>query len=383
MVGAASIETPLLKVPYESLKRAAKDRKTVVDDASRVLSDLASEGGADLRAMSGEQRVQALDKLVVRLQGIKRKLDEISRTEQECAHKCHVRLRHLVELGEPEEDQVVAWNMERFDCILVDHMLRTGCHNSAFCLAKSSNIEDLVDSNVFLSARRVVEGLKRHDCAEALAWCAANQAKLRRNKSKLEFKLHVQVFIEYVRQERMLDAIAYARKHLSQWASLYMEELQRAIAALAFRGTTTCPRYLELFDDSQWDQVINLFHADLFKLNCLTPESLLTIHLQAGLCALKTPQSYEQGCSGEDPLCLPVFQKLAEGLPYAKYDRSRLVCSVTREVMNEQNPPNVLPNGYVYSQAAIDGLKDISGKVTCPKTGDVCDESDVRRVFVL
>lgn len=88
-----------------------------------------------------------------------------------------------------------------------------------------------------------------------------------------------------------------------------------------------------------------------------------------GLSALKTPQSYEPGCSGEDPLHLPAFQKLAEGLPFAKYDRSKLVCSVTREVMNEQNPPKVLPNGYVYSQTAIDRLKDDNGRIRCPKTG--------------
>lgn len=310
-------------------------------------------------------------------------MDEISKTEQECAHKCHARLRHLVDLGEPDEDEVVAWNMKRFDRLLVDHMLRTGCHNSAFFLAKDSNIEELVDTNIFLSARRVVEGLRRHDCTEALLWCAANQMRLKKIKSKLEFKLHLQVFTEFVWQGRMLEAIAYAKKNLAQWAPMYMDELQRALATLAFRGTTTCKRYRELFDDSQWDIVISLFHADLFKLNCLTPDSLLTIHLQAGLSALKTPQSYEPGCSGEDPLHLPAFQKLAEGLPFAKYDRSKLVCSVTREVMNEQNPPKVLPNGYVYSQTAIDRLKDDNGRIRCPKTGELCEESDIRRVFVV
>ena len=45
-----------------------------------------------------------------------------------------------------------------------------------------------------------------------------------------------QEFMELVRQERMLEAIAYSRRHLSPWADLYQADLQRALAALAFRA---------------------------------------------------------------------------------------------------------------------------------------------------
>ena len=47
------------------------------------------------------------------------------------------------------------------------------------------------------------------------------------------------------------------------------------------------------------------------------------------------------------------FKKLAEGLPYAKHVHSRLVCAITKEIMNEHDPPVVLPNGIVYSKKAI------------------------------
>ena len=45
-----------------------------------------------------------------------------------------------------------------------------------------------------------------------------------------------QEFVELARQERMLEAIAYSRRHLSPWADLYQADLQRALAALAFRA---------------------------------------------------------------------------------------------------------------------------------------------------
>ena len=58
---------------------------------------------------------------------------------------------------------------------------------------------------------------------------------------------------------------------------------------------------------------------------------------------------YEEGCTKEDPLSQENIRKLAEPLPFAKHIHSKLVCYISKELMNEDNPPLVLPNGYVYS----------------------------------
>jgi hypothetical protein len=71
--------------------------------------------------------------------------------------------------------------------------------------------------------------------------------------------------------------------------------------------------------------------------------------VQAGLSALKTPLGVQDNCNVEDPLHLESFRSLAAPLPFAKHLQSKLVCHLTRELMNENNPPMVLPNGYVYS----------------------------------
>jgi macrophage erythroblast attacher len=95
--------------------------------------------------------------------------------------------------------------------------------------------------------------------------------------------------------------------------------------------------------------------------------------LQAGLTALKCPLSFEEGCTKEDPLHLPEMKALAAGLPWAKHVTSKLVCSVTLGVMDDNNPPWVLPNGYVYSQRALDRLeREHGGKIVCPVTGIAC-----------
>ena len=104
---------------------------------------------------------------------------------------------------------------------------------------------------------------------------------------------------------------------------------------------------------------------------------------QAGLSALKTPLSLEEGCCREDPLHLPAFRALAAGLPYAKHVHSKLICALSRTLMNEHNPPAALPNGMVYSQRALlDMAAAHGGRVTCPRTGFTCDAAELRRVYI-
>lgn len=58
---------------------------------------------------------------------------------------------------------------------------------------------------------------------------------------------------------------------------------------------------------------------------------------------------FEEGCTKEDPLSQESFRKLAMPLPYSKQHHSKLVCYISKELMDTENPPQVLPNGYVYS----------------------------------
>lgn len=53
--------------------------------------------------------------------------------------------------------------------------------------------QPLVELHIFAGAQRVVEALRGHDCGPALAWCEEQRPRLRKARSKLEFKLRVQV----------------------------------------------------------------------------------------------------------------------------------------------------------------------------------------------
>ncbi|KIY92088.1 Protein fyv10 [Monoraphidium neglectum] len=197
-VSAEIIEAPLLRVPQEALKRAAKDRKGLIDEASEALAALGPLSDA---ATSQDEQVAGLDQLVTRLQGLKRKLADVSRAERDEAARCQARLEHLAALGAPARGAAVAWNRPRLDRILVDHLLRDGCHVSATALSASAGIDQLCDLHVFGGARAAADALRARDAAPALAWCAEQRARLRKAKSPLEFKLRLQEFVELLRKK--------------------------------------------------------------------------------------------------------------------------------------------------------------------------------------
>ncbi|KAH7442533.1 hypothetical protein KP509_03G092900 [Ceratopteris richardii] len=313
------LEYQLMKVPFEHLKKSMRSSHRLVEkEMNAVVSSVAEAAEKD---MSKEEAVQHLTSLVSRLQRLKRKLDESNKCEQTEVQRSKARLDHLEMLHSGGKEVQSKWNSIRVDRILIDYMLRLHYYDTASKLAEASGIQDLVDIDIFLDAKKVIQCLRNKDCSEALAWCAENKSKLK--KSKL------------------------------------------------------------LFDSKQWDDLIDQFKQEFCKMYGMTTESLLHIHLQAGLSALKTPFCFEEGCTKEDPLSQESFRQLAAPLPFSKHIHSKLVCYITKEVMDEHNPPQVLPNGYVYSTKALEEMAKLNnGNITCPRTGFVCNFSELSKAYI-
>ncbi|KAG2730081.1 hypothetical protein I3843_01G271200 [Carya illinoinensis] len=372
------LEHQFLRVPFEHYKKSIRaDHRVFEKEMSAVISGVTEAADADV---SKDDAVHHLSSLVSKLQGLKRKLEEGSRIENLQAQRCRARLDHL---ESADAENLPDWNHTRLKRILVDYMLRMSYYDTAAKLAESNNIQDLVDIDVFQEAKKVIDALQNKEVAPALAWCADNKSRLKKSKSKFEFQLRLQEFIELVRAENSMRAITYARKYLSPWGATHTKELQRVMATLAFKSNTECARYKVLFEPIQWDFLVDQFKQEFCRLYGMTLEPLLHIYLQAGLSALKTPYCYEDDCTKEDPLSQDNFRKLALPLPYSKQHHSKLVCYITKELMDTENPPQVLPNGYVYSTKALEEMaKKNNGKITCPRTGLVCNYLDLVKAYI-
>lgn len=236
----------------------------------------------------------------------------------------------------------------------------------------------------------IEQSLNARSCTECLNWCNENKAHIKKSKSPLEFQLRIQEFIELVRKGKLEDAIEYSKRHFvganstgtGSWISTQRNQIQRVMALLAFPPSTNCPIYQKYYDESRWDELIAQFRRDNFSLHQLTRQTILSIVLQAGLSALKTPYCYDEGVksataaaiskvqesksdfnmarlkSNDCPVCQHPYTTLASSLPFSHHTTSCLVCQLTGEVMDENNPPMVLPSGRVYS---FEGLMKMSG----------------------
>nr|CAB3464033.1 unnamed protein product [Digitaria exilis] len=342
------LEHQLVRVPLEALRSTVRSNHRLAEKEIAAVVSSASAAPAESSAAA----VDHLTSLVSRLHGLKRKMEEGARVEELQVQRCRARLDRLATACTGDDAE---WEDMRLKRILVDYMLRMSYYDSATKLAEISGIQDLIDIDVFLDAKRVIDSLQNNEVAPALAWCAENKSRLKKSKSKLEFFLRLQEFVEFVKAKNCIQAIAYARKYLAPWGSIHMKELQRVTATLVFRSNTSCTPY----------KVRNIF-------------SVLSNDL---------PKHHESdnswSCPKEDPLSLEGFRKLAEPLPFSKQHHSKLVCYITKDLMDTENPPRVLPNGYVYSEKALQEMaKKNDGKITCPRTGEVCEFSECVRAFI-
>ncbi|XP_078534768.1 E3 ubiquitin-protein transferase MAEA isoform X2 [Lissotriton helveticus] len=245
--------------------------------------------------------------------------------------------------------------------------------------------KDLVNIEMFLTAKEVEESLERQETMTCLAWCHDNKSRLRKMKSCLEFSLRIQEFIELIRQNKRLDAVRHARKHFSQAEGSQLEEVRQVMGMLAFPSDTHISPYKDLLDPARWRMLIQQFRYDNYRLHQLGNNSVFTITLQAGLSAIKTPQCYKEDGTSKNPdcpVCSKSLNKLAQPLPMAHCANSRLVCKISGDVMNENNPPMMLPNGYVYGYNSLLSIRH-DDKVICPRTKEVFNFSQAEKVYIM
>jgi macrophage erythroblast attacher len=135
----------------------------------------------------------------------------------------------------------------------------------------------------------------------------------------------------------------------------------------------------------QWGQLLELFRKELLDLHAISQRPQLISNIQAGLSSLKTPLcGRPNDVNINCPVCVPPYADLAAELPLSHHENSCIVCRITGQVMNENNPPMILPNGHVYSQKALQEMAIKSdGSITCPRTLQVYEYSQAKKVFIL
>jgi len=399
--GGNFVENALVKIPVENLGRIAKSQQKAVVKELEIVSSALS----DLRKGRGGKEVALAEitRLVGRIQGLKRKLAALDDEEEESVRSAEWRLEQLKQNGDsaaaspppsssdPREGPnagssfAAKWGRQRLDRAIAEHLAREGLLGTAQEMVAQSSLERLVDLQPFLASHPIIEALSVGDCALALKWCHTNRPKLKKLKSSLEFNLRLQEFVELVRGEKLEEAIAYARKHLAPLArGPSLLSVKRHMALLVLRKDTEMQPYKHLLDQERWLDLVRQFRKEVCLLNSLPAQSLLSLSLCAGLTCLKSTKCQEEpNASSACPVCHPLLGQLATALPFAHHMHSSLVCHISGLLMDENNPPMVLPNGQVYStQAMLDLAAANMGRVVCPRTKEEFGLEELRKAFI-
>ena len=97
----------------------------------------------------------------------------------------------------------------------------------------------------------------------------------------------------------------------------------------------------KMLREDRWQNLIEQFRTENFRLYQLSNQSVFAVSLQAGLSALKTTQCYRQSVdrNNECPVCHAALNKLAATLPFAHCSQSRLICHITGKPLGKTKVP--------------------------------------------
>ncbi|KAI9817299.1 MAG: GID complex subunit containing RING finger motif [Thelocarpon impressellum] len=387
------LDQSLLRLPHELVRKNFKTSQRAVEHTRDIiLASLRSTANAALSGEDqGEQSLAALDGMIARMQGLKRKLEGLHEEELAIHAASRRRIQHLQDLYDiPSLVDVKYddWSRVRLNRLLVDYLLRAGYEESARALAREKDIEELVDTDVFTQCNRIRASLASGRTTECLAWCADNKQALRKLGSSLEFDVRLQQYIELVRTgepERLLEATQHARKYLTPHKDTQFLEIHRAAGLLAFSPDTQAEPYKSMYSPGRWNALAALFTTTHHTLMALPARPLLHIALSAGLSSLKTPSCHASTggpttsptpSASICPICSTELKDLARNVPYAHHTKSHV-----------EPDPVVLPNGRVYGRERLQllggsGKGDGLGRVRDPMTGEVFGGEDVRKVYI-
>ncbi|KAG1138310.1 hypothetical protein G6F38_010658 [Rhizopus arrhizus] len=354
------LEPSFIKVPYEQLRKSFKHEYKYLEKELIAVQDNI-EGCLNDAELSTEKAAETIDSLMKQVKKLMLKMEKYKQEGEKHSRRIEKRVMNLNEIDKvtsPKSPEFMSWSKTRLNRLIVDYLLRQGLAETAKSVAAEGKIEDLVDIELFEQAEKIEQALESHSCKECLQWCSENRSSLKKMKSTLEFNLRLQEHIELARASKGIEAIKYAQKHLAPWKSIEGVRIGQAMGLLAYKSDTQCQPYKDLYDEKRWLELVEQFRSDYYALCSLTPHPMMSITLQAGLSALKTPQCYEHENKNVNcPVCdSDTLGKLAEKLPLSHHVNSTLVCRISGKIMNEDNPPMLLPNRRVYSQNALNEL---------------------------
>ncbi|CAD8135151.1 unnamed protein product [Paramecium pentaurelia] len=358
-----SIDYSYIRLPFEVIVKQFKSkRKQLEHDLTITLSEIShinTQGKAD--------------QVIEKIRAIQKALQENQEHEKKYLESYLQRLK-CEQCG----------NEIKLQRSLVDNLLREGYFKTAQKLIQSYQIDNLTsfEQEIIIEANTIIQDLKSKSIKFAYKWCSQNSSKYKKFNSAFQNDLVFQQYIEYLKQDVNL-ALNYIRDY-----QIHMNEesILKAMGCLIFIKEKSIPStYQQYFDDKRWDMLIRQFKQELYNIYCYPKESPLLSCIKCGITTLKTQYcdqtNYQQ--MNRCPICNKQMQELSKDLLTTQKLGSTWICRISGELMDENNPPMMLPNNQVYSQQSLLQMSEQqNGYVYCIVTKQTFKINECVRVFL-
>lgn len=354
-------------------------KKTVEKETSAIIKELIDSRTKSFGSAS--EAAQHFKGLKEKLQGLRQSLQTFDKVEEDLMALLGKRVATLssIESIDPSSDKLEnAKGIDTFiDLLITDFKARQDSMVPG---------EQPLEWKTYQLSKQIHADLSEEKTTSALEWCQTHRSKLQKCNTVFEFRLREAEFIKILQTQGSIAAMNYLQDYLKEYDSEWIPRLKLLGKAIFYgQSASKRPELADLFT-SPWKDLQELFLDALFQVQGITRTSLLETLLGAGLSALKTPfcgQSPGISC----PVCHPLALPLASHLPAATKSTSTLLCRILGQIMDESNPPIILPNNQIYSTKGIEKIAMIvpgtsEKRIVCPTTGEEFLVSQVKKIFL-
>eukprot|EP01122_Echinamoeba_exundans_P014092 TRINITY_DN6314_c0_g1_i1.p1 TRINITY_DN6314_c0_g1~~TRINITY_DN6314_c0_g1_i1.p1 ORF type:complete len:392 (+),score=52.56 TRINITY_DN6314_c0_g1_i1:127-1302(+) len=389
------LEHALLRVPFERLSNVFKNStRSIEKDLNAVVQSIRQLCSTKQDALKPQSISSDLQKLITKLEALKKKLDEVNRQEEQfmdlLQNRLHFLQRHAaIDVSGGPFGPAAAVHEDRLNRMIIDFALRNELWDTAAQLSHVHGLSDFVEVELYISkAKKIIYCLEKHDVSEALKFCVLNRTRLKKLGNTLGLELRIQEFVLLVSKSAYTEAIRYAQEQLAPLAlesPVGLSRVKHGMAMLAFGADPNSEISVELNGPARWHWLKSAFKDTFQQLYGMMSMPPLNLAIEIGLSAMKMPScGHAETATTDCPVCSNIGSSLAVSLPLAQIGHSTLVCPITKRLMDEDNFPLVLPNGFVYSRQALEEMATRNeGMVYCPRSGDQYPFASLKRAFIL
>ncbi|CAB04951.1 E3 ubiquitin-protein transferase MAEA [Caenorhabditis elegans] len=393
-----SLDYCTFRIPYEELnirfRNGQKDLDRAATGVAKAAELLQKKTAGSNEPVSRESLRRHFDLLIRQVQEARKTVERITQSEIEQLDKITTRADRIHEEFEVTRDSENPRNTEKLErqkfCrFIVWHMLRCGYIEPAKVLVKEMELEDLVDVDVFENMYAVQQALLDGNIQPCLAWCDRHHRKLRKLESRIELVARQQEAVTLIELGNIPEAVAYVKKYIAPIAKgKFTEDLKKTMGAIACTLEQSRLRNPELHAADRYQKCAALFIEEAHRIFEIHGNTALATLIQYGLATQKTPSCHNDEKTPLDKqkciVCRPDVWPIAENLPYSHVANSRIFCSLSGKLCDDdKNIPFLFPSGHVIGSAAIERLKRDDNKLYDPIHKKLIDEEEALRLYFL